>query len=1841
MARKMPVPQRDRIPWIAALVVASFLVPFLARASDQAREVLLEQEITTDPGDELPPLHIDDGSIRAEVEKLLDVEGKLASIEASLAADLSGRGGTFTPESREAVTKTLCELYKSLAEDKAVPEGLSKELKTLTESEDSVPSTMYLYWLCSSVSRALDETVSKRHALENRYFSKLLGGKPSDETEGAEPAKTFFDSASQDQIIVLLRERMDAVRLLRQEKIDSFLLARRAVDRTSLPTATFERANDLWFSDTAELERLEEELEAARSYQRDLLANKESREALVRHAEKLIEECGDTPEEKAHKERLQGKLKHLKDQVAKAQESVEAQKTKIGDLTKAIEQEKLGYDTQKGGVRQETWLREAIDQLGATISSGYAELAVRRRIMKRVTREAVHNYQLAEKLSAFRRMYHTGEQREAILTGADKYSGKALRGAYIDQGLASIAQRERRDEDCFMGQLDYALRIMSALKKLGVDGVRKRLDHIGLLYDQIQNLRAGDYDAFKAKWADLSKELRFFIDDVEHLKEIGGGAFTVFIEQAKSLLVVTNLYEARLEVEKTHEKVRDKRKDTRAQINLLVEALGKDDSDIRALFGLSTGERRPWTFETFRTKKFTKRELELFHKDKAFYDALDGGLRRIAASMYTARLDLAVTEYLIAYEKACFTLRELDQTKNDIHGLDPETGEFSFKLFLSPVRVLLAAGRFAYRWLDPVYGPHETEIEQWVNKRAEQLEGMRLTYDQLKKAEFHWPKVEKAAEKTKHSWHEELLREHPQYRRFWHKLEQENHSEKQATLTVSYESRKDWFPKQVAREKLELLDESMPSPQMLAFAHLQDSLDHIQLYNYPAALNSLILANELDSTLVPTKHIEETENLIWWWETGAKWGRLVQEIVDQCVWYLISQGVMNRVIGPLRQSLAAALKVPLPPPPTQSLAQQFGNVLKGYFNPLRNVISYETFAQHGYKAALWRFTRETVYELAEDSFKEEVMLRSWKMDPAVADRLAGMMFNLFTEALEATTEVGADAAGVKIQKIKDSDTYRRIKNSSLYYYCAYLKSRVGALRPRSANAEVESKESVEDWEARRAVNRRAELEKVEAALKELDEQGTKKTGEDDPQKPAEGEDKPADEQKPKLTDEEIEVRRKLLNAQKRILTEPIDSENILAILKDLPFDLDNAKKMLDETLPDDVRDKTVSDAIELIRIIESSVKDIDGVLKAKKDTEGLKKILEVLDTARHVIHRQSFNRIARLLQDGSDADIKAFLKEAGAPDISPARMREILKMILAVVPTGSAGYLSRTEGGEYKPYESDMDFTVLIRQLEGIDPAKPEERVALEKLLGHGLKDVAKGLDTEAFDIAYMVDDVSKFTGASLDRRGPQEVMDEIQKVKDTEFENEADRQKALEDLHKQLKSALETTIADLAHPERYRTPGRLRMLWYLTALGDHFLTLEGGQFVKKMKSDPGEIGDELKQVAESANAKLEDWMGWEIIIDDLIFYGKKIAKEAAKGHPLGDKPSAGLLKEAGKRNIRELVGACCDDPVLLARLNELLGYPAKGEFADHQTFCKEVVDELKNRDDDTDPPLKDMTDHIELTGKYKNDPDPDKWVENAKGQRRASADDTDILVQAMKDHVSMATRFAEAAYKGIEKHMAPVFESRRKAADELATKEKAVADLENQQGRAPPDPDLPAKLERAKAERDAAKTEHDMIDAYIQNKLISTLAGLKYVGGHDPDNVADGKVKSNIMQTKLLEAFWKSGASQDEINKVLGIVGMRSRSLTGRLTRPVRESEREDEEPEEREPEEEEPRPEGEPEDAGEEDGAGEDEAAPEDADGDGASIIPLHEHRTCRVPAWRPEIERTYVPVPVRKAA
>ncbi|NQT52651.1 hypothetical protein HQ576_11395, partial [bacterium] len=896
----------------AALLLAGALCH---AAGDVPAHIEIAKDFTTVEGVGEAPLHIEDKDLGPKIAKLLEKQVKMSAIEASLAADLSGRLDELTADLQDSFWEKLLDLQKASMGDVGAAARVAG--RTAGYLFDEGPAVMRLYALCAYVGVRIDGVAAERHDLERSHFDYLAGNCPkcgrglkalrspeappvpegiaapppsrkfqcSDHpkcsytitTTGKWPPFLGLSEGQQDAVVDALRARVLSIRDYRQNKLENLLLARRDADDSSMPTATFERAVDLWYAGGAHIQKLQDELKQAQKRRRDLLIHRETQYTLLKSQEKALAALPGPPGSK------EAQLAALRAALKAAEDDVAAQLAKIDKLKKDIHKEELGIDSEKGGVRKPEKFRQALEEFAATWSPKYAELAIRRRVFKRSTREADHLYTLAQQFSHFRRMQLAVRQRVAY--GKDPKANKRLRGASIDLGLVTLAQRELQAEEAFLGQLDYAIRMFQAAKDLGATDLKRHLERLSTLADTLETM--GDQnpspETVQRLVAETRKELRFFIDEAEHLKALGGGAYQVFMEHMKTwanmIVSKVNRRPFYTQLDKTHREVRKARGKTGGQVDFLVEAIRKNDGELLAFLGLPK-EPTLSTYEKFIAYKGKRPVLTTFHEDRSFYDALDGGLRRLATTLPTTRVGRLDWEYAIAYERGCYALRDVWQIQQIESGFDKK-GDFSLKLFLSPMRALSALGRFLYRWCskNPLGegGKREFAIDKHVSYRKGQLRGMSDIYPLLRKGQYDWRRYfatseeEEKKDKKRFIDHRELFRNQPQYRRFWHKVKQEDLADAQHALTRALEVAENWQVRLELQERLVGIGRMVPSPKLLARAHLEDAADFTQANQFAQAVEAMLHANELDPEVVSMARVAMLEENVAWWETGQKY----------------------------------------------------------------------------------------------------------------------------------------------------------------------------------------------------------------------------------------------------------------------------------------------------------------------------------------------------------------------------------------------------------------------------------------------------------------------------------------------------------------------------------------------------------------------------------------------------------------------------------------------------------------------------------------------------------------------------------------------------------------------------------------------------------------------------------------------------------------------------------------------------------------------------------------------------------------------------------------------------------
>ena len=684
------------------------------------------------------------------------------------------------------------------------------------------------------------------------------------------------------------------------------------------------------------------------------------------------------------------------------------------------------------------------------------------------------------------------------------------------------------------------------------------------------------------------------------------------------------------------------------------------------------------------------------------------------------------------------------------------------------------------------------------------------------------------------------------------------------------------------------------------------------------------------------------ENRMALWKLGETSGGLATQIGDQIAWYLITQGI-NGSMG---------FDVSFP-----KGWGEIADFFHGQVNPLSSIISVQTLMEKGAAQALGTALLKTTSQLGQDALRDDFLIRKARMDPAVADRVAGLFWNLVEESVKAT----ASAAKARIE---DSDLFKHLRLA--YYSREWIRTRQEIGSIQSITRALDSPAVFDKWKNGRLVTKMSRAAKLQATIfklrEELGLEVTKQAGELPKALPPPPDDlvvKADDEATKKADDEETGPQQarappdKLADAQaeRRQLVEPLDPADIVDTVRNHSFTVKAGEDVFAGRLSKTQRPRRVRDAANLLGKYRGQMEDVIKALgdKSKWKAEDRQEVLETLDMARRVLNLESFNHLEaststrefRRLANKADT---VFAARGGEDQgltkpsevLTPQRLKAIMDDIALVAPTGSGGYVD-VKGGEYKKLTSDLDLTVVLKNKLN-PPLTANERVALECMLQGTFRRVSNGLSVDDFDMSFMADERVKFSGESIEQRGPGELLDLLNKADPETLAKHVD----------DINSALEGLYADLPHGERYRSPDRIMGLVWLTSLGQDVYVKENGAFVRRKKSDLIKQGlenlpEDVRALVLNKRARLSKWMALGIAVDAAGFLGKKLPKKARdlKKPDLDKHPYGGYVKELDKRAIRILMGFLTTHPEGLSRLNALPDAALKGATVDHSTICK------------------------------------------------------------------------------------------------------------------------------------------------------------------------------------------------------------------------------------------------------------------------------------------------------------
>ncbi|NQT85669.1 hypothetical protein HQ560_02830, partial [bacterium] len=1729
--------------WIgaaAAVLLALCASALRGEGVGESKQIILEGSFKVTPGIRLKPLVFHPASkLQAEWQKLVDRETKLTDLETVICGDLGGRtkvARASEAEEKEAIARDIhyYMLRMKVLGIKGIKLGDAKKAMEVVGN-----SRVVIVALTTMVNREIRQVAADRRDMEAAYLEAIMTV-PKREGEVQPGAPYYFTTqcgaGMRGRIVKALRARVFSIREIRQETVENMLMVIERA-RLGISVAAVAESAVAWRTAHRPVAELKRQIEAAERRIRERRLEKEAAVNAARQFDlelpKLKKKSAEakpgtaraTAEAKvalneSAKEHVLKQAQAARDAITAEEKKIAAFKKKIEALEKGVEVDrKKGKKGEKGNARQEGNTAEDAAAMGGAVSETYAALTYARRRYTRATFEAQHLYGAAKKFADRRQQYHLARQLASRVAAADGTIGgaavqafepKRLRLAYLDQGLIILLRRELGAEDAFLTQTDYLYGLWQAWDKLG-----------------------GKMQGGLLTKAAPATVLKYALGMAQVAMAACGSSSNALMD------IVTDQFGAvwgwkplNTELDKIHKRTVDKRVELDKQVKLLTSALTL--ADAKVLPTLLPGANRAlleWTFvATKKPKDATAHDL--FRQDRDFYEKLDGGLRRICAAIDTHAGRRIVSEYLIEYDKAGFVLRDLQRVLNAKIGLKKDTGSYDWSQLLKPVDLYVTLKTREY---DEHIGLEVRRHKAW---RERQHTWMSEIFATLARADFDLGRLAegipagkllkrfettlgqgadggKTLPKSDIQRHWALYVEHPQYRRFWHKAMRERATLIQKDLlktkTETKTKPKDWWQKNLFNETLESSIAASPSEAILSRVHFQDGLDKIQCCDYPGALNDFVKANQFDPDFLSQAAVMDYEQTMAYYEAGEQIHAVGSTVGNAVVWYLLTQGMLQH-LGYVKQ--------------VQFNAMDF---FAGQVIPLYSFIPYKTVMKLGVLASLPKTLLEVGWEYGQRVGRDGVLVGGMGMNPELADRIASLIWAVAGKYKERS-EAWAEQTWL-------------FKRGTLFFLCG----RLDALKKRLATDPeptdllkvMDDKDTgwLDAWLAHRraaAVLKAVALSSEAAKL--MDELGihTLKgmAGEKLhlPPKSKSTDEEELDPVAAKKRAEELDARVAEVSRQRDMALVRLTPEVLAVVVHAAGLDVATAKTIFDGDLKGDAKTKVLEDAVNLLRRFDGLYFELGEALSNKEAWgDNLKQraeIKETLDIARRTLHHESFGRLVdsdgpmarALIDDASatwttkNAKSKAPKPESdnpftGAESLNPQRLAELMAAVVAIVPTGSVGYVDE-ESGEYNKWQSDLDFTFVVRP--DVD-AQPYERKAIELLLAASFRSASGGLDADSIDAAYMADDLNVTLGKSVELDGPAAFL-----LKCSEATSP--------DEIKAIIKAQEKSYGDLKvnapHGERYLSPDRIRALVWLNSLGQDILVRVKGKagFVKMKKSKelPAGIVDaeNVRKLLDTdgPNIKLESWMALGIVIDDLGFLGKKLPALTEELHrrPGNRAPMDDLVKELDKRAIRILLGFIVTDPDGLRELNDLARRVVKeGARCDHKTICeigKRVLVKHKGAVGDAADILdswaavklgdaKGLDLVLRRAKRLKITPPPDPTADPGKFM--------ELLDAEVNDTYRTINFLSQGAMQSGGKLLKPLFERRSAHA-------KAAKDLNATQ-----------------ADRDTAELNRVAVEQNIRHRMTSMAAWYPKLGGH----LRKAERGENIFKAGFRKAFLEAGA--------------------------------------------------------------------------------------------------------------
>lgn len=953
---------RLSFPIAAAAILGLALALAPSAAAGDGIELKLEQAFKTEAGRALPPVEIHAPALKAEHARGEERLRAYERIEIDLAHALVTAPAEATGAAESAAKKTIvAEITGAEAALRAVA-GTAQAAGELAAFPTTAEARAALFDTYRLAAERADAAANALRAIEAQYLDLF-----------PEPDPGITDAA-RAALMASLRKRAIAALAVREAAVDDYLRATVAAEGGTGMAAI---ARTVGFETESTLARtLQDEIAKLERERRALQAAIEEKSRLVEDLEKkrlaaakAAADGGASFSAHLAEERLA--LEKLR-QDAKKNDADTAEKRKALDRA-ALESQAAHAGGGKAGA--------AVARVAATFSPAYVALEIARRRLARASTEAEHLALMLASLASIELDRGLREQRRLMAGSVDFLdeflnavaatrpgpSGgdvvRGLRNATIDQGLAATLRRAIQTEDALLAQNEY----LAAFSKVLSDRQLEAKTAGTRALQRVTNLGRGTLD-------------------------LGAGILEALSDTLKQISGAGGLYQFKTKSEKTWATIRKERAKTIAREEFLEQVRVMSDEELAGLVGAGLRQSVAYGYREPVPLGSPGDARKLLEQDRAFFEATNGGLSRIASALDTTLVERLETEYLIACAHLALTCEDLEVMWRRRLGLDEKTGRLTPVILLSPTQI---ASAFQFR-----FGSRRPELEAHIRLRENQLAAMQALLPRWKAIGFDesWLAAPDAAAIAPDfvRGHGDLLASCPDYQRFWQTSDVERDSierELFEAMAKEEEANGDRDIAETYARRAQEIAATPPPLDLLASSLMGKAIDLDFAGDYVGAFQALAQVNLLDWHLFPAEALSALEDSLAWSESRDLMVVRLRQIGDQCFYAALAARVFP---GPLK--------------PPGGWGSGFVKFAHAQVNPFASLMTTQALLGGEVRYVLFGLARGQVESLAAEALKDGMVSALGEDYEAVLEKLANAV-------------VGA--ASWKLNKVLESSLYSK------------------------------------------------------------------------------------------------------------------------------------------------------------------------------------------------------------------------------------------------------------------------------------------------------------------------------------------------------------------------------------------------------------------------------------------------------------------------------------------------------------------------------------------------------------------------------------------------------------------------------------------------------------------------------------------------------------------------------------------------------------------------------------------------------------------------------------------------